>query len=55
MSRKNWFVYAKLPFAGPEAVLAYLARYSHRVAIANSRLVGLDQCGVTLAFRSTQA
>ena len=55
MSRKNWFVYAKLPFAGPEAVLAYLARYTHRVATANSRLVGLDQCGVTLAFRSTQA
>ena len=39
LRRKNWFVYAKPPFAGPEAVLAYLARYTHRVAIANSRLV----------------
>ena len=38
LRRKNWFVYAKPPFAGPEAVLAYLARYTHRVAISNSRL-----------------
>jgi hypothetical protein len=42
LRKKNWFVYAKPPFAGPEAVLAYLARYTHRVAISNSRLVGLD-------------
>jgi len=42
LQRKNWFVYAKPPFAGPEGVLAYLARYTHRVAISNSRLVGLD-------------
>ena len=42
LKRKNWFVYAKPPFAGPEAVLAYLARYTHRVAISNSRLLGLD-------------
>jgi hypothetical protein len=41
------FVYAKPPFAGPEAVLAYLARYTHRVAIANSRLLALDARGVT--------
>jgi hypothetical protein len=47
LGRKNWFVYAKPPFAGPEAVLAYLARYTHRVAISNSRLVGLDERGVT--------
>jgi hypothetical protein len=47
LRRKNWFVYAKPPFAGPEAVLAYLARYTHRVAIANSRLVALDERGVT--------
>ena len=40
-------VYAKPPFAGPEAVLAYLARYTHRVAISNSRLVALDERGVT--------
>jgi hypothetical protein len=47
LSKKNWFVYAKPPFAGPEAVLAYLARYTHRVAISNRRLLAL---GVT--FRS---
>ena len=38
----EWFVYAKRPFAGPQAVLAYLARYTHRVAIANSRLIAAD-------------
>jgi predicted Zn-ribbon and HTH transcriptional regulator len=47
LRRKNWFVYAKPPFAGPEAVLAYLARYTHRVAISNSRLIALDARGVT--------
>jgi hypothetical protein len=36
LKRKNWFVYAKPPFAGPQAVLAYLSRYTHRVAISNS-------------------
>jgi Putative transposase len=48
---KNWFVYAKPPFAGPEAVLAYLARYTHRVAIANSRLITLDERGVTFRYK----
>jgi len=48
---KNWFVYAKPPFAGPEAVLAYLARYTHRVAISNSRLVGLNERGVTFRYK----
>jgi len=47
LRKKRWFVYAKPPFAGPEAVLAYLARYTHRVAISNSRLIALDQAGVT--------
>jgi hypothetical protein len=47
LRRKNWFVYAKPPFSGPQAVLAYLARYTHRVAIANSRLIALDERGVT--------
>jgi hypothetical protein len=47
LGRKNWFVCAKPPFAGPEAVLAYLARYTRRVAISNSRLVCLDERGVT--------
>ena len=51
LRKKNWFVYAKPPFAGPEAVLAYLARYTHRVAISNSRLVGLDGRGVTFRFK----
>ena len=37
----EWVVYAKRPFAGPQAVLTYLSRYTHRVAIANSRLSGL--------------
>lgn len=46
----EWVVYAKRPFSGPEAVLAYLSRYTHRVAIANSRLVAMDERGVT--FRS---
>ena len=39
LRRSEWVVYAKRPFAGPEAVLAYLARYTHRVAISNSRLI----------------
>jgi hypothetical protein len=51
LKRKNWFVYAKPPFSGPEAVLAYLARYTHRVAIANSRLMALDQRGVTFRYK----
>ena len=44
-------VYAKHPFAGPEAVLAYLARYTHRVAISSSRLVGLDERSVTFRYK----
>jgi hypothetical protein len=51
LRRKNWFVYAKPPFAGPEAVLAYLARYTHRVAISNSRLLTLDERGVTFRYK----
>ena len=47
--RQDWVVYAKRPFAGPEAVLAYLSRYTHRVAIANSRLLACD--GKTVTFR----
>ena len=43
MRRSDWFVYAKRPFAGPQAVLAYLSRYTHRVAISNSRLIALDE------------
>jgi Putative transposase/Transposase zinc-binding domain len=51
LSKKNWFVYAKPPFAGPEAVLAYLARYTHRVAISNCRLLALDERGVTFRYK----
>ncbi|HEY0419993.1 MAG TPA: IS91 family transposase, partial [Acetobacteraceae bacterium] len=51
LRRKNWFVYAKPPFAGPEAVLAYLSRYTHRVAISNSRLISLDERGVTFRYK----
>ena len=47
--RKRWVVYAKPPFAGPAAVLAYLSRYTHRVAISNSRLIAFD--GTTVTFR----
>jgi len=51
LKRKKWFVYTKPPFAGPQAVLAYLARYTHRVAISNSRLVALDERGVTFRYK----
>ena len=44
-------LYAKRPFAGPEQVLAYLSRYTHRVAISNSRLVALDERGVTFRWK----
>ena len=47
----DWFVYAKRPFAGPEQVLSYLSRYTHRVAIGNSRLVSADATGVTFKFK----
>lgn len=49
--KKDWVVYAKPPFAGPEAVLAYLSRYTHRVAISNRRLIALDETGVTFRFK----
>jgi Putative transposase/Transposase zinc-binding domain len=51
----EWVVYAKRPFAGPAAVLAYLSRYTHRVAIANSRLVALDERGVTFGWKDYRA
>ena len=47
----RWVVYAKPPFAGPQAVLAYLARYTHRVAISNRRLIGFDETGVTFRYK----
>ena len=49
--KKRWVVYAKPPFAGPEAVLAYLSRYTHRVAISNRRLIGFNEAGVTFRYK----
>jgi hypothetical protein len=51
LSKKRWFVYAKRPFAGPRAVLAYLSRYTHRVAISNHRLIAVDQRSVTFKVK----
>lgn len=51
LRKKRWVVYAKPPFGSPERVLAYLGRYTHRVAIANSRLVSADDSGVTFRWR----
>ena len=51
LEEKKWHVYAKRPFGGPEAVLAYLARYTHRVAISNRRLIKADAHGVTFKFK----
>jgi hypothetical protein len=44
-------VYTKPPFAGPQAVLAYLSRYTHRVAISNRRLLAFDERGVTFSYK----
>jgi rubrerythrin len=51
----EWVVYAKRPFAGPQAVLAYLSRYTHRVAISNQRLIALDERGVTFRWKDYRA
>jgi Putative transposase len=51
----EWVVYAKRPFAGPAAVLAYLSRYTHRVAISNQRLMALDERGVTFRWKDYRA
>ncbi len=55
LRRTEWVVYAKRPFGGPEAVLAYLSRYTHRVAIANSRLIAFDGNGVTFKWKDYRA
>src|SRR6266568_5845378 len=47
----KWHVHAKRPFAGPEQVLAYLARYTHRVAISNRRLIAIDQTHVSFCWK----
>jgi hypothetical protein len=51
LCRHKWVVYTKRPFAGPQAVLAYLCRYTHRVAISNSRLEALNCQNETVTFR----
>ncbi|MCW5587918.1 MAG: IS91 family transposase [Chromatiales bacterium] len=51
----DWVVYAKRPFAGPDAVLRYLSRYTHRVAISNRRLVAMDEQGVTFRWKDYRA
>jgi len=51
LRKMNWVVYAKPPFGSPEQVLAYLGRYTHRVAIANSRLVAIDETRVRFRWR----
>jgi Putative transposase len=51
LRRTRWFVYAKRPFAGPGAVLAYLSRYTHRVALSNRRLIAADGHRVTFRYK----
>ncbi len=55
LHRAEWVVYAKPPFAGPDQVLSYLARYTHRVAIANSRLVAFDGAHVSFKYKDYRA
>jgi len=55
LRQTEWVVYAKRPFAGPAAVLAYLSRYTHRVAISNSRLLAMDEHGVTFRWKDYRA
>jgi Putative transposase/Transposase zinc-binding domain len=51
LRKAEWVVYSKRPFGGPAAVLAYLSRYTHRVAISNSRLIAFDHAGVTFRWK----
>jgi len=51
LKTKNWIVYAKQPFAGPEKVLEYLGRYTHRVAISNNRILSIDDGNVTFTYK----
>jgi hypothetical protein len=55
LSRREWVVYAKPPFGGPEQVLKYLARYTHRVAISNRRLLALAAGRVTFSWKDYAA
>ena len=51
LRRHDWVVYAKTPLAGPEVVLDYLSRYTHRVAVSNERIVGIDAHGTRSGVR----
>ncbi len=51
LKKAKWFVYSKRPFSGPETVLAYLSRYTHRVAISNRRLIAADKTSVTFTYK----
>ena len=51
LKKIKWHLYTKKPFAGPEQVLSYLSRYTHRVAISNSRLIAADRNGVTFKYK----
>jgi hypothetical protein len=55
LRKVEWVVYAQRPFAGPAAVLAYLSRYTHRVAISNGRLLAFDDRGVTFRWKDYRA
>ena len=55
LRRRKWYLYSKLPFGGSEAVLAYLSRYTHRVAISNRRLIAFDHNGVTFKYKDYRA
>ena len=55
LRKREWVVYSKRPFGGPDAVLAYLSRYTHRIAIANSRLVAFDGERVTFKWKDYRA
>ena len=55
LRKRKWYLYSKPPFGGPEAVLAYLSRYTHRVAISNRRLIAFDHNGVTFKYKDYRA
>ena len=54
LSKIRWIAYAKRPFAGPQQVLEYLGRYTHRVAISNNRIISIDNGRVTFTYRDRQ-
>ncbi|MCB2791966.1 transposase, partial [Listeria monocytogenes] len=49
--KKSWYTYSKRPFSSPQAVIEYLGRYTHRVAISNNRIVKMDEKSVTIKYK----